>query len=461
MMKNLVVGLILIASVVSPSLHAAGQDSSQTSQSQKSPPVPPVYFDSLLNGLQILIVERPGPSDAVIGFTIKKGSAFDLVGKEGSADLLARLVLRGSQTVNDRPLSQLFQELDTKADVLVTLDMTRFTFQTPVKNLPYVFPILAEILTRSVFPETDVTQVKQQRLAELRQANQSLLAQAQAECMKLIFARHPYARPVEGTAATYETITPADLSRHHRRFYLSNDSILTVVGNVSAQAVMQLIRPTFGAMRKGKVVPSTFVAPTPPTGIQIKLFDRPQMREAAICVGYLTRGRDADSYLPLVLLNQALVQLLQQSANAFAPEQVTITNSLNIHRLAGAVTITANAPARLGPTVLTNLFKMLERAREISAPELSATKSSLATHVAAQVQTHRQLADQLQDIELYGLARDYIVAFQQRLDQITLQQVKNVASDILSTTNAHVVVIGPAAELAEPLKSVGTVELVK
>lgn len=461
MMKKLIVGLVLIVNAATPSLSLAGQNSPPASTPQTAPSIPPVYFDSLLNGLQILIVERPHPSDVVIGFTIKKGSAFDLVGKEGSADLLARLVLRGSQIVNERPLSQLFQEFEVKADVLVTLDMTRFTFQTPAKHLPYVFPILAEILTRSVFPETDVNQLKQQRMAEQQQASQSALAQAQAECIKLVFARHPYARPVEGTIATYEAITPADLSRHHRRFYLSNDSILTVVGNVAAQAAMQLIRPTFGAMRKGKVVPSTFVAPTPPTGIQIKLLDRPQMREAAMCVGYLTRGRDAESYLPLVLLNQALAQPLQQSANAFAPEQVTITSSLHIHRLAGAMTITANAPARLAPTVLSNMFKTLEHMREISAPELTATKSSLATHFTAQMQTHRQIADQLQDIELYGLGRDYIVAFQQRVGQITSEQVRNVASDILSTTHAYVVVIGPAAELAEGLKSVGTVEIVK
>jgi zinc protease len=467
MFKPLVIYLILITVALSLGRGAQPQDQSSQLQAQAQSPIPPVYYDSLLNGLQIMIVERPDQSKVTIGFMIKSGAAFDLVGREGTADMTARLVLRGSQMVNDKSLTQQLQALDVEADSSVTWDATRFTFQSPARNLAHLLPILAEVLSRSTFPDSDIATVKQQRIDELRQRHLSPSALTAMELSRLVFARHPYARPVEGTVESIETITPTDMARHYRRFYLANNALLTVVGSVSAEAIMPLIRPTFGALRRGKIVPATFTAPARPNGIHIKIIDQADSPEAFIGLGYLTAARGSEDFIPLLLLNYALSgtnrSQLGRLVSLFAPEPVTLTSQLDSRALASSFSISATARGRLAPAVIAALLKLVEsvRAEGVTPADLTAAKSFFIENRSTQLRTNRQIAQSLEEMELYGLGRDSIISFDQRIDKVTPEQIKKIAADYLSTTNLDLVIAGPSAEMADELKTIGTVEVVK
>lgn len=465
MVKYLIITFALIAFSLHPGTGASVQG--QLSQSSMSSPLPPVYYDSLLNGLQVLIVERPDEPEVTIGFMITRGSAFDLVGREGTADLTARLVMRGSQPVNNKPLAQQFQDLDVEADFSVTLDATRFIVHAPPRNLPLLFPVLAAILTRSEFPETEVATLKQQRLDELRQRPPSLTMLMDAELFRWVFARHPYARPPAGTGESIQNLTAADIERHYRRFYLANNAVLTVVGNVSSQALMPLIRPTFGALRRGQPVPSTFTAPAKPSGIHIKVIDRTDQTEAHLQLGYLTVPRHHEDFLPLLLLHSALNRVpdspLARLANTLASERVTFASRLDAGALAGIFVFSASAPSRLVPTVASTLLKFIESLRSDGLPlsELTAAKLSLTASLSDRLRTNRQIVEQLQEVELYALGRDYLHTFAQRVQQVTPEQIKRVAATYFSTTDLYLVVAGPVAPIMEELKKLGMVEVVK
>ena len=92
---------------------------------------------------------------------------------------------------------------------------------------------------------------------------------------------------------------------------------------------------------------------------------------------------------------------------------------------------------------------------------MTAAKSYFIENFPRQLRTSRQIVEQLQDIELYDLGRDYILSFDQRVERVTPEQIKKAAAEYLSTTNLYIVIAGPAAEMEEKLKSIGTVEGVK
>jgi zinc protease len=312
-----------------------------------------------------------------------------------------------------------------------------------------------------------VAVLKQQRLDELRQRPSSPATLTDRELSRWVFARHPYARPLEGTMESIQSITAADIERHYRRFYLANNAVLTVVGNVSSPALMPLIRPTFGALRRGKPVPSTFTAPAKPNGIQIKVMDQADQTEAHVRIGYLAVPRAHDDFIPLLLLNSALGGTnnspLARLASTFAPERVTLASQLDAEALAGSFSISASAPSRLAPAVVSTLLKRIESIRTdgINPSDLSTAKSYFTASVPGRLRTNRQIVEQLQEIELYGLGRDSIHAFAQRVERVTPEQIKQVAADYLSTTSLYLVVAGPAAQMVEELKKFGTVEVVK
>ena len=66
----------------------------------------------------------------------------------------------------------------------------------------------------------------------------------------------------------------------------------------------------------------------------------------------------------------------------------------------------------------------------------------------------------LLDIEEYGLGRDYLINFEARVAAITADEVKAAAQKHLSAQAVAIGVVGPAAALSDPLKTLGQVSVI-
>ena len=62
----------------------------------------------------------------------------------------------------------------------------------------------------------------------------------------MVFADHPYGRPVLGTPATMNAATQDNLKAFNRRFYTPENMALVVVGPVDASAIRAAVDRTFG-----------------------------------------------------------------------------------------------------------------------------------------------------------------------------------------------------------------------
>ncbi len=465
-MRSLVFNLMLCLSL-NPVIASALQQDQSHPPAASTDLLPPIYYDSLLNGLQILIVERPDDERVTIGFMIKSGAAFDLVSKEGTADLTARLILYRLRTIDNKPLAEQFEQLKVRSGLSVSWDATRFWFDAPRQNLVHLFPLLAEIFSRPAFSEEALHALKRERLAELRQRSLSPMERARRAFYRKVFAGHPYARPVEGTAASIENVTLADIRRHFRRFYLANNAVLLVIGNVSSEAAMPIIRPTFGALLKGKLVPATFRAPRRPQGIHITLIDQPKASEASLYMGHLAMPRSSEDFTPFLLLAHALggtpQSQLARLTGVFAPARVELSSQLEAYRLYGVFSIRARAPSRQVPVVIATLLKFIENTRvnPITPYELVAAKNYFLDHFPERLQTPRDIIEQLEDIELYHLGRDYVHSYYRRIERVTPEQIKQVAARYLSSTDLHIVVVGRAADMEAGLRRIGVLDIVK
>lgn len=65
---------------------------------------------------------------------------------------------------------------------------------------------------------------------------------------------HPYGVDVEGTQASLEAITSADLEAYHASQTVTSRMLLVVVGNLSAEHVQELVRATLGRLPAGDYV---------------------------------------------------------------------------------------------------------------------------------------------------------------------------------------------------------------
>src|SRR5262249_10469191 len=121
------------------------KDKDKDKNKDKNPPVPEVIpptpysnvrRDNLLNGLQIITLERAGAEKVKCDLIIRAGAMFDLAGKTGLAALTQETLL----AVNPQ-LKEEIESLQAKIDWGLNWDTTWFHIETPASNFDAVFEI--------------------------------------------------------------------------------------------------------------------------------------------------------------------------------------------------------------------------------------------------------------------------------------------------------------------------------
>jgi zinc protease len=416
---------------------------------------PSAYYDNLLNGLQVILIQRPTDGKTLLNLTYKSGATFDLAGKSATAAITARALLLGAQDLSAATIAGRLTALEAKFDFATTWDSTTITLEAPSRAMPELIQILGRCLSRPTFEEAEFLRFKQQYIAELLAERADPSRIAGSELLKSLYSPHPYSRPALGRAEEAANVTRNDLIRHHSRFFIANTATLVIISDLTPTFLMPLIKPHFGAMLKGKIVLPTFLGPTPAEGVRIKLVDRRDLSESQIRLASFGLERFDEDYFPALVLAESLnLSRLKNLAAARLDFGLRSSNK-------GVVTISAASPSSQTAPTISDLLRTLGdvRAVGLSAEELAAGKQRLIENYPSQIATERQLAEQIQLIELYGLGRDYPQRFSDRVNQVTLADVKRVAEKYLSTTNLVITIVGRADQSAEELKKLGTVEI--
>ncbi len=82
---------------------------------------------------------------------------------------------------------------------------------------------------------------------------------------RLIYGFHPYGMPGAGTAESLQSLTREDFVDFHRRFFVPNNALVAVVGDISSADAMAGLEKYFGDWKPGDLPPFAPIAPPEPT----------------------------------------------------------------------------------------------------------------------------------------------------------------------------------------------------
>jgi hypothetical protein len=230
------------------------------------PPTPysNVRRDNLLNGLQIISLERAGDANVKCDLVIRAGAMFDLAGKTGQAAITQATLL----AVNPR-LNEEIESLQAKVEWGLNWDTTWFHIETPASSFDAVFEILARLLVvENVRPDA-FKRAYQDHLNKVKSVKPTPAERAEEAFNKAIYGDHPYGHNIDGTEATVAGIKQADIYDYLKRFYIANNVSVIVVGNITHERAMRPFKAFFGGWTKGQTVPATFRQPA--QTVQLKL----------------------------------------------------------------------------------------------------------------------------------------------------------------------------------------------
>lgn len=213
------------------------------------------------NGLRVIVHEDPTVQIAVMNILYDVGSRDEHPDKTGFAHLFEHLMFGGSKNIPnyDEPL----QRVGGENNAFTNTDITNYYLTLPASNIETGFWLESDrMMSLSFDPKT----LEVQRKVVIEEFKQRYLNQPYGDVWlkfrPLAYRVHPYQWATIGKEISHiENATMEDVREFFFKYYVPDNAILVVAGNVTAGQIKSLSEKWFGPISPGKKQRSLPVEP--------------------------------------------------------------------------------------------------------------------------------------------------------------------------------------------------------
>jgi zinc protease len=399
----------------------------------------------LPNHLKVLVFEEHSIPAVTLQLLVGAGSWRDPQDKKGLANLTAKSILLGTRSFSFDEINERLDFIGANLDADCSRDFAIIGMQVLKKDLDTGVGLFTEICVYPTFPAADVDGQKDDIIGELRTREDDPMEVASRAFDKALFLNSPYASPVEGTEKSVAGIGTEELSKFYSSYYLPNNSILVIGGDVTPQEVETLIVPKLLAWKEAAIAETPFQIEFAQGAVSVAI-DKP-VTQATIMLGCPAMARASEDYYPFQVMNQILgsgdlssrlmAEIRIKKGLAYAVESI-----LAARRYAGSfhlVIQTRNESAKESTALAEKELERL-RVEPVSEGELQAAKKFLIGNFPLKYSLQQDFAKFLAQIEFYALGSDYPERYASLINAVTQEDILRVAKKYLKPENVVVIV---------------------
>ena len=421
---------------------------------------PPYELRTLPNGMQVIVVMHHEQPEVTMRLLVRAGGAYDPQGKGGTAALVASLLNQGTTTRAAREIADAIDSIGGALDTGAGSDVTSATVLVMKDSFDVGMNLLADVIRRPAFAPEEIERQRKQTIQSLGVSLEDPDFIGRAVLNRLIYGFHPYGFPDTGLPETIAKITREDLREFHRRYFAPNNSILAIVGDVTAGEAMAAATRVFADWERQAVQPPTLTEPPRPTR-RIVVIDKPDSVQTAVRIGQIGVPRKTPDYMSM---DQAIRILGGEGSNRLfrvlrSERGLTYSASADLNPMLLAGDITAETDTRTEATgeavrVIVDEFTRLQRER-IGDGELAGAQAYMTGSFPLTIETPGAIARQVVNVVFYDLSLDELRTYRQRANAVTPDDVQRVARTYMQPERLSIVMVGDAARFKDQLGKEG------
>lgn len=427
--------------------------------------VPEPRREQLLNGLNIVIWERPGSPDVLLKLRIHSGAAFDLAGKAGTMALLGDALFPDPTT-----REYVTGEMGGRLEVSTDYDAINVTLAARAQDYERLVELLRTAIISMSLTADRVTELREARLKLARESASNPTVIADRAIAARLYGDFPYGRPYMGSAETLARLDRTDVQYARERFLNPNNATLVVAGGVDRARAMRALRQLLGSwLKSDRVVPSTFRQPEA-FDTRTLIVDLPGTETAEVRVAARGLARSDKDYPAANVLAEVARERWQAAMPELKQSAVFVRN--DGHVLPGAFLMGASVRSTEAARAVQSAQKVLEDLAKAppTAAEFERARTNVVASFNRQTEKPEGVADLWLDQETYKLQP--VSDRSRALSALTPADVQRVAARLLYGSSAAgaskpaaaqalaTVVVGSAAQLRSELERSGKVEVI-
>jgi zinc protease len=413
------------------------------------------FEKTLANGLKVIVKEDHRAPVVVQQIWYKAGSMDEITGKTGVAHALEHMMFKGTRRVPAGEFSRLIAAAGGRENAFTSDDYTAYFQQLDKSKLPLAMKLESDRMQNLDLSEKEFSKEIRVVMEERRmRTDDDPHALLQEKMMAVVYEEHPYHHPVIGWMNDLEHLSVNDVRDWYKRWYAPNNATLVIAGDVDHKAVFALAERYYGHI-PGRVEPlrRNYIEPAQ-VGIKRMVVKAPAELPLLVMSYHAPNVvdplRDWQPYALEMLagvlsgndaarLNKHLVREQQIASDVSAGYDATSR---------GPALFTLEATPSAGKTAadveaaLRGEIALIIK-QGVSEQELSRVKAQVMAAEVYKLDSVFYQAMQIGQMESIGLGQKAIPLMLDRLREVTAEQVKDVASQLLKDDNLTIAVLDP------------------
>ena len=399
----------------------------------------------LPNGLTILTEEMRHIRSVSLGIWIKTGSRHETPEANGISHFVEHMLFKGTQT---RPAEQIAREVDSiggNMDAFTAKECICFDVKVLDEHLPVAWDILSDLVLHPTFDQKELARERGVILEEIKMDEDNPDYLVHEIFTQNFWKDHPLGKPILGTKETVRRFEQPMLFDYYGRYFIPNNMILAVAGNMDHDRVVELVAQRFLALPSG---PNGFYQAAPKTQSRIIMRNKKALEQVQLCIGVpsLSIGHEKRfaSYILNTVLGGGMSSRLFQSVRERQGLAYAIYSELNPFRDTGCLSIYAGTSREAATKVVQSVVAEFRKLKQeaITPDELRRSKDQLKGNLMLSLESSTARMSNLARQEMYFdrfYSMDEII---DRVEGVTAEAVMQLAQTCFTTENIAVTVLG-------------------
>ena len=426
-------------------------------------PLPVPNFDEfkLANGLTVYVVKNDRLPVVSMQIAIRAGRMQEPRARLGVAEMTADMLVKGTARHDALGLAKQIDYVGGTIAADATFEATLVSCSVLARNLGTCFDLVPEIVTQPAFPEAELAQMRDRLIGGIRQRFGDPATLASAHAQNLLWG----SENVRGWINNEESIGALrrdDLVAWHKTWFVPNNAMLVVTGDVDPKRVRGDIERAFGSWKKAPLPPAPTFQEPGLSGSRIRLVDMPGQTQTQIRIAQFAIKHDDPRFFDTLVWNYILggageTSRLNRGLRAAGNNFSVATSSFDRNLDRGS--FVAQTAARSSEALTTTKAMLAEIAKMAkdgpTQDELTLAIANITGSYGLRFQSAADLGAALVGAELHGFGREYLTNFPVAVGQVSLDDAKRAAGEILDPRAYVIVLVGDAKDLVPQLKKEG------
>jgi zinc protease len=425
---------------------------------------PPFERRQLPNGLGLVLVDLPGRPLVTASLVLRNGAADEPAAEAGATVLSARALTEGTEQHDAIGLIEAAELLGASLHAQAGWDGYTVGVDVPVERLGPALELLAEVVERPTFPESEVERIRDERLADLLQAKADPRRRAEEAYADTIFTvDSPYHRPAGGTQETVEGLDRERLAAAWHRGHDPERMTLVVGGDLAGHDVAAMAGDLMagwtraeGAQAAGSITSASAVGER-----LVRVVHRPGSVQTEMRIGHLGLPRRIPDYHAVSVMAAILGGLFNSRLMMKLREERGFTYGayagFDLRRAAGPFAARAAVHTEATVPAVLDTLAELERIRDglVTDAELRAARDYLVGVFPLRFETPGAIVGALGGLVVQDLPDDELTRYRPAIEAVTAQDVQAAARAHVRPDGAAIVLVGDADAFLADLEAAG------